>query len=99
MKIIYQQTDGSVAVITPAANCSLTDAQTALKDVPSPIQIWDVPTGVMETDDDGNEYEVMGSRLHQFRFKIVEDSVVPSDRTFRNAWTVDEATLTDGVGA
>ena len=22
-----------------------------------------------------------------------------SDRTFRNAWEVDEATLTDGVGA
>ena len=35
MKIIYQQTDGSVAVITPAPNCSLTDAQTAAKDVPT----------------------------------------------------------------
>jgi hypothetical protein len=33
------------------------------------------------------------------KFKIVDDSVVPSDRVFRNAWTVDEATLTDGVGA
>jgi hypothetical protein len=33
------------------------------------------------------------------KFKIVDDSVVPSDRTFRNAWAVDEATLTDGVGA
>ena len=70
MKIIYQQTDGSVAVITPAANCSLTDTETALKDV---------PTGL--------------------KFKIVADDVVPSDRTFRNAWAVDEATLTDGVGA
>ena len=70
MKIIYQQTDGNVCVITPAANCSLTDAETALKDV---------PTGL--------------------KFKIVADDVVPSDRTFRNAWAVDEATLTDGVGA
>tara|TARA_B110000240_G_scaffold115928_1_gene129923 strand:- start:48 stop:260 length:213 start_codon:yes stop_codon:yes gene_type:complete len=70
MKIIYQEADGSVAVITPAPNCSLTDAQTALKDV---------PTGL--------------------KFKIVADDVVPSDRTFRNAWAVDEATLTDGVGA
>ena len=69
MKIIYQNTDGSVAVITPAANCSLTDAQTALKDV---------PTGLA--------------------YKIVDDSVVPSDRTFRNAWAVDATTLTDGVG-
>ena len=31
-------------------------------------------------------------------FAIVEDSEVPTDRTFRDAWTVDEATLTDGVG-
>jgi len=69
MKIIYQEADGNVCVITPAANCELTDAQTAAKDV---------PTGLA--------------------YKIVDDSVVPSDRVFRNAWTVDEATLTDGVG-
>ncbi|NWK62806.1 hypothetical protein HYI12_09510 [Acinetobacter sp. SwsAc3] len=31
-------------------------------------------------------------------FAIVEDSEIPTDRTFRDAWTVDEATLTDGVG-
>ena len=31
-------------------------------------------------------------------YKIVADSEVPTDRTFRDAWTVDEATLTDGVG-
>jgi hypothetical protein len=24
---------------------------------------------------------------------------VPSDREFRNAWTIDEAELTDGIGA
>ena len=32
-------------------------------------------------------------------FKIVADSDVPSDRTFRGAWEVDPDTLTDGVGA
>ena len=69
MKIIYQTDDG-IAVITPAPNCSLTDAQTAAKDVPT-----------------GSAY------------KIVEDSYVPSDRTWRNAWTIDSAILTDGVGA
>ena len=68
MKIIYQTTNG-IAVITPAPNCSLTDAQTAAKDVPT-----------------GSAY------------KIVEDSYVPSDRTWRNAWTIDSAILTDGVG-
>jgi len=32
-------------------------------------------------------------------YKIVSVDDIPSDRTFRNAWTVDEADLTDGVGA
>lgn len=32
-------------------------------------------------------------------FKIVDTADVPSDRTFRGAWEVDAATLTDGVGA
>ena len=68
MKIIYQTDDG-IAIITPAPNCSLTDAQTAAKDVPT-----------------GSAY------------KIVEDSYVPSDRTFRNAWAIESSELTDGVG-
>lgn len=32
-------------------------------------------------------------------FKIVSTTDIPSDRTFRAAWEVDAATLTDGVGA
>ena len=36
---------------------------------------------------------------HNKPFKIVDVSDIPSDRTFRGAWTVDEADLTDGVGA
>jgi hypothetical protein len=32
-------------------------------------------------------------------FKIVDASEIPSDRTQRNAWAVDSADLTDGVGA
>ena len=31
-------------------------------------------------------------------YKIVDVADVPSDRTFRNAWEVDEAELTDGTG-
>ena len=31
-------------------------------------------------------------------YKIVNVSEVPSDREFRNAWTIDDAELTDGVG-
>ena len=31
-------------------------------------------------------------------FKIVDVSVIPTDRSQRDAWTVDDALLTDGVG-
>ena len=32
-------------------------------------------------------------------YKIVDTADIPADRTFRAAWTVDEALLTDGIGA
>ncbi len=31
-------------------------------------------------------------------YKIVDVSEIPSDRAFRNAWEIEEAELTDGVG-
>lgn len=31
-------------------------------------------------------------------YKIIEDTDLPSSREFRNAWTIDDAELTDGVG-
>ena len=35
---------------------------------------------------------------HNLPYKIVEDDVIPTDREFRNAWTIDDVDLTDGVG-
>jgi hypothetical protein len=32
------------------------------------------------------------------KFKIVDAADIPSDRSNRDAWTVDEADLTDGIG-
>ena len=32
-------------------------------------------------------------------YKIIDASEIPADRSQRNAWTVDDAALTDGVGA
>lgn len=32
-------------------------------------------------------------------FKIVDATDIPTDRALRDAWTVEEADLTDGVGA
>jgi hypothetical protein len=33
------------------------------------------------------------------KYKIVDVSEISSDRTFRDAWIIDDAELTDGVGA
>ena len=33
-----------------------------------------------------------------YKYKIVDVSEIPSDREFRNAWSIDETELTDGVG-
>ena len=35
---------------------------------------------------------------HNLPYWIVEDDVIPTDREFRNAWTIDDAELIDGVG-
>lgn len=32
------------------------------------------------------------------KYKIVEDSDIPTDRSFRDAWTASESDLTDGEG-
>ena len=32
------------------------------------------------------------------KFKLVDAADIPSDRSQRDAWTVDEADLTDGIG-
>ena len=72
MKIIYKNSDKSIAIIHPTSEALeiMTIEEIALKDV---------PTGLP--------------------YKIVEDSEIPTDRTFRYAWTIDEALLIDGVGA
>ena len=31
-------------------------------------------------------------------YKIIDESELPSDYTFRKAWTVDDSILTDGFG-
>ena len=72
MKIIYKNSDESIAIIHPTSEALkfMTIEEIALKDV---------PTGLA--------------------FAIVEDLEIPTDRTFRDAWTIDEDLLTDGVGA
>lgn len=32
-------------------------------------------------------------------YKIIDDSELPSDRLFRDAWEIDSSLLTDGIGS
>lgn len=32
-------------------------------------------------------------------YKIIDNAIIPDDRSQRNAWTIDDAELTDGIGA
>jgi len=98
--IIYKNDDGGVSVIYPTAEALAIYGieAIALKDVPAPKEVWDVPTGVFETDEEtGEQYEVMGKRIKTYPFKIIDASELPS-RELRNQWDVDEDDLTDGVG-
>ena len=36
--------------------------------------------------------------LNGHPYKIVDESEIPTDETFRAAWTADDVDLTDGVG-
>jgi len=71
-RIIYKNTDGTVAVLIPTAECLQTKTieQIAAKDVPSGLA-----------------------------YKIVDVADVPTDRTFRGAWTIADSELTDGTGS
>ena len=52
-------------------------------------------TGVLYTDEEVAQKDVPKG----FKYKIIDDSDEPTDRSFRDAWVVDESELTDGVGA
>ena len=76
-KIVYQQDNGVVAIITPVL--TEINPSTGVAWTIDEIAATDVPTGK--------------------KYKIIADSDVPTDRSFRNAWYVDESDLTDGVGS
>ena len=76
MRILYQQNDGTVAIIVPVL--TEINPETGKPYTIKEIAEKDVPQGK--------------------KYKIVEDSEIPTDRSFRNAWVVDENDLTDGVG-
>lgn len=52
-----------------------------------------VPTDVMSVENIAKKDVPTGKK-----YKIVDKSEIPTDKSFRNAWTVSESDLTDGVG-
>ena len=52
-------------------------------------------TGELWTDEEVAQKDVPKG----FKYKIIDDSDEPTDRSFREAWGGDESELTDGVGA
>lgn len=101
-RIIYKNDSGGVTVIIPAPDAIARYGIEAIarKDVPGPKTVYDVPTGVFGTDPEtGEQYELMAARVKTYPYKIVDVADIPTDRSERMQWTVDEADLTDGVGA
>jgi hypothetical protein len=101
MKIMFRQEGGGVSILTPTqeALSFATIGQIAEKDVPAPIKVYDVPTGIFEIDEEtGEEYEVMDFRLVGFPYKIISVDDIPTDRTYRAAWEWDDSIVPDGFG-
>ena len=90
-RIIYKNNDSSVGILIPTdeALSFVTIEQIAKKDVPAPYEYvseWKKENINGELVDVPAKYET-----YYTPYWIVDDSVIPEDRTFRNAWRVDSS--------
>ena len=100
MKIVFKNKDNSIGIITPtqeALDLYGIDA-IAQKDVPSPYEYAIEWEEEYVEEDDITKLIPTKYATYYTPYKIVEDDVIPTDREFRNAWTIDDEELTDGVG-
>jgi hypothetical protein len=101
--IAYTRQDGGVSVVHPHPEFVDKIEIIADKDVPAPIQIYDVPTGNFEMvidEETGEEFqkEIMNSRTHVYYYKILNTSDLPPRET-RSAWQLDlNESNADGKG-
>jgi hypothetical protein len=91
----------------------MTIEEIAAKDVPDRTVFTQTGTAILTQDEldespgmwDGSGYNVGDQyptgnyHTSQRPYKIVDVADIPTDRQWRNEWTVDAADLTDGVGA
>ena len=61
---------------------------------PSPTEINPATNEVFTTEEIAKKDVPTG-----FKYKIVEYNEIPTDRSFRDAWVVDDSALTDGEGS
>ena len=94
MKIIFKNEDNSIGIITPTSEALsfTTIEQIAKKDVPAPIT-YAVAWTTYINEDSGEEEidEITKYETYHTPYWIVEDSVIPTERTFRSAWEIDES--------
>lgn len=94
-RIVFQLPGRPVAVVIPG-ECGLTLEQIGQKDVPKTVR--HIPTGVIETDEFGQQYEVHETIIEPTPFWVVDASAIPADRTFRDAWELDVASMGEPSG-
>ena len=97
--IIYPNDQNGIAVIIPAPDCGIPLFEIGRKDVP-PIVTYE-GTGQFILDEQTNEQREIMQKIETPRpFRIIPVSAIPTDRTYRAAWTADfSAPDGHGIGA
>ncbi|WP_395669260.1 hypothetical protein [Rhodoferax sp.] len=109
--IVYKQDNGVVAIVRPCfgdkRQILVSEAVYRTVTVPATDDMpehdaQELVTPAVYRDETYDEY-ILAVALKDVPagkpFKIIDADQVPTDRSQRNAWTVDEVDLTDGTGA
>lgn len=99
--IVWKQDNGVAAIFYPTQEAidSFGMEEIAKRVVPGPKTIFDIPTGKFEVDPATmTTVEIMEGREKVYPYKILDAEQIPKDRSMRNAWTIDDEDLTDGIG-
>lgn len=109
-RIIFQNDDGGVSVIIPApdARVDILVSEAVYETILVPEdgdipereeQVLVEPAVYRPETDEEFSVRIANKDVPTGKpYKIVNASAIPTDRSQRMAWTVDEAHLTDGVG-
>jgi hypothetical protein len=104
MKIIFKNLDNSIGIFTPSQDTVYFDVKAVAEVITPapyeyPIEWKDEPYNDIYGYDESNEplmqvlYRQVPVNFETYNtpYWIVEDDLIPEDRTFRNAWEIDES--------